>query len=141
MFTHVATHGLAVITILNCHHYIKPGYGFGGPCFPRDNRALGGYMEKMGIDPLIPKATDKSNKLHTKLQAKNILDKRIFPYVIEGVGYKEPCNVPIIEESQKLFIGKILSENGVYVIAKDKKHMLDAVKLEYGSLFHYEEIE
>ena len=47
--------------------YLMPGYGFGGPCFPRDNRALGGYIKSIGIDPLIPEATDKSNKLHTKL--------------------------------------------------------------------------
>lgn len=25
------------------HKYLRPGYGFGGPCFPRDNRALGSY--------------------------------------------------------------------------------------------------
>lgn len=123
------------------HRYLKPGYGFGGPCFPRDNRALGGYIEKMGIDPLIPRATDTSNKLHTKFQAQQIydfLDKDI--WVIEGVGYKEPCNVPIVEESQKLYIGKILVEKGVRVIVKDKKHMLDVVKLEYGNIFEYVEI-
>jgi UDPglucose 6-dehydrogenase len=121
------------------HRYLKPGYGFGGPCFPRDNRALGGYIEKMGINPLIPRATDKSNKFHTQFQSQQIYDSlNEKAWVVEGAGYKEPCNVPIIEESQKLFIGKYLAEKGVKVTVKDKKHMLDAVKLEYGSLFQYE---
>lgn len=124
--------------------YLKPGYGFGGPCFPRDNRALGGYIEKMGIDPLIPRATDQSNKLHTKFQADHIYNEHIRlnreSYVVEGAGYKEPCDVPIIEESQKLFIGRYLAEHGVDVIIRDKKHMLDVVKLEYGNLFKYEQI-
>ena len=35
--------------------YLKPGYGFGGPCFPRDNRALGSYAQQVGIDPIIPR--------------------------------------------------------------------------------------
>uniref|UniRef100_A0A6C0JPU4 UDP-glucose 6-dehydrogenase n=1 Tax=viral metagenome TaxID=1070528 RepID=A0A6C0JPU4_9ZZZZ len=125
------------------NRYLKPGYGFGGPCFPRDNRALGGYIEKMGIEPLIPNATDLSNKLHTTFQADHIYNEHIRlnrkSYVVEGAGYKEPCNVPIIEESQKLFIGRYLAEKGVEVIIRDKKHMLDAVKLEYGNLFNYEE--
>ena len=126
------------------HRYFKAGYGFGGPCFPRDNRALGGYIEKMGLKSLIPNATDESNKLHTKFQAQQIYDsleeKGANVWLIEGVGYKEPCNVPIIEESQKLVIGKILAEKGVNVIVQDKKHMLDVVKLEYGSIFSYVEI-
>ena len=120
------------------NRYLKPGYGFGGPCFPRDNRALGGYIEMMGINPLIPRATDQSNKLHTKFQAQQIYDSE-GSWVVDGAGYKEPCNVPIIEESQKLAIGKILTEKGMDVIVKDKKHMLDAVKLEYGDLFTYME--
>ena len=119
------------------HRYLKPGYSYGGPCFPRDNRALGGYIEKIGIDPLIPKATDAMNKLHTKFQAQQLLDSGIDEYIIDGVGYKEPCAVPIIEESQKLVIGKILAENGVKVIARDTKLLLDVVKLEFGDLFEY----
>jgi UDP-glucose 6-dehydrogenase len=123
------------------HLYLKPGYGFGGPCFPRDNRALGGYIEKMGMNPFIPKATDESNKLHTIFQAQQIYDSlEDNVWEVKGVGYKEPCNVPIIEESQKLVIGKLLVERGVKVIVKDKRHMLDVVKLEYGNMFEYVEI-
>merc|ERR1719453_938448 len=44
---------------------LKPGYGFGGPCFPRDNRALGGYAESIGVKPLISIATDEYNVEHT----------------------------------------------------------------------------
>lgn len=120
--------------------YLKSGYSYGGPCFPRDNRALGGYIEKLGIDPLIPKATDEMNKLHTKFQAQQLLDSGIDEYTINGVGYKEPCTVPIIEESHKLVIGRILAEKGVKVVARDTKLLLDAVRLKFGDLFEYKEI-
>jgi UDPglucose 6-dehydrogenase len=123
------------------HNYLKPGYGFGGPCLPRDNRALGGYIKKMGLYPLIPEATDEANRLHMEFQANRIYESlKDNVWVIEGVGYKQSCNVPIIEESQKLFIGKYLAEKGVIVTLKDKKHMLDAVKLEYGNMFLYEAV-
>ena len=84
--------------------YLKPGYGFGGPCFPRDNRALGSYIKSVGIEPLIPLSTDESNKKHTQFQVSQILkshDKNE-PYIINGVGYKDNCNVPIIRTSWML---------------------------------------
>ncbi len=120
--------------------YLKPGYGFGGPCFPRDNRALGSYIKSVGIDPLIPTATDESNKKHTKFQISQIIknNNKDEPYIISGVGYKDNCTVPIIEESQKLIIGEELANNGFKVILQDKEHMLNAVKLEYGDIFDYD---
>ena len=121
--------------------YLMPGYGFGGPCFPRDNRALGGYIQRMGIDPLIPIATDTLNALHTKFQTQKILDKKIDTVVIIGVGYKEKCSVDIIEESAKLKIGEELVRSGIRVIVKDIKLLIDCVKLEYGNLFEYEIVE
>ena len=119
--------------------YLKPGYGFGGPCFPRDNRALGSYIKSVGIEPLIPLATDESNQKHTKFQTSQIIKtvNENEPYIIKGVGYKDNCNVPIIEESQKLIIGEELIKNGYNVILEDKEHMLNAVKLEYGNIFAY----
>lgn len=125
------------------HKYLKPGYGFGGPCFPRDNRALGSYIKSLGIEPMIPEATDLSNKLHSQFQVEQIVKDRIDKkYYIKHVGYKDNCTVPIIEESQKLVIGeKLVKEHGFQVTLNDKKHMLDTVKLDFGNIFTYEEIE
>jgi len=123
--------------------YLKPGYGFGGPCFPRDNRALGGYIKKMGIEPLIPTATDRSNDLHTLFQSHKLIDslrkRNVKTYKINGAGYKEPCTVAIIDESAKLKIGETLAKNGIDVTIRDTKLLLDQVRLKYGKLFTYED--
>jgi nucleotide sugar dehydrogenase len=122
------------------HKYLKPGYAYGGPCFPRDNRALGGYIKKMGLEPLIPEATDRSNKLHNDFQAQQLLDSKVDKHIVDGAGYKEPCTVAIIEESAKLKIAEKLAKNGVQVVIKDTKLLVDCVKLEYGDLFEYQEL-
>ena len=119
--------------------YLTPGYGFGGPCFPRDNRALGGYIKSIGLEPLIPEATDKSNKLHSRFQTQKLLNENLTDYTVYGAGYKNECKVPIIEESQKLLIGSELAKKGLKVTIRDNKLLLDCVKLEYGNLFNYEE--
>ena len=91
---------------------MRSGYGFGGPCFPRDNRALGQHIKTCGIEPLIPMATDAANKAHTQLQAEDLLrtSKAGDKFVFTAIGYKENCSVPIIEESQKLYIAAVLTK-------------------------------
>ena len=39
---------------------MTPGYGFGGPSYPRDNKAM--YARQLGIQPLIPIATDECDQ-------------------------------------------------------------------------------
>ena len=116
---------------------LKPGYGFGGPCFPRDNRALGNYAKSIGVEPIIPNATDASNKFHAENMA-NMINNDNFNIVFEDVTYKDNCPVPIIEESQKLEVAKLLAKRGRKVIIKDRKEIIDAVKLEYGNMFEYQ---
>jgi len=118
--------------------YLRPGYGFGGPCFPRDNRALGGYGEMVGIDALLFKATDAYNKYHTGVQLKTMLDEGKDDYVFTGVAYKASTRVPIIEESQRLAIAVGLAQAGRKVTIRDYKDTVNEVRKEYGRLFSYE---
>jgi UDPglucose 6-dehydrogenase len=123
--------------------YLRPGYGFGGPCFPRDNRALGQHIKNCGIEPLIPIATDNANKAHTKLQADDLLNssKPGDAFVFSSIGYKESCSVPIIEESQKLYIAVVLAKAKRKVTLRDRGNTILAVQQAYGNLFEYEVID
>jgi UDPglucose 6-dehydrogenase len=118
--------------------YIRPGYAFGGPCFPRDNRALGVYAESVGIQPLVSIATDQYNKLHTEKMIADLLAQNKDQYTFTYVAYKDNCEVPIIEESAKLMIAAGLAKKGKKVHIRDIKEIVDAVKAEYGRAFTYE---
>jgi len=118
--------------------YLMPGYGFGGPCFPRDNRALGGYAKMVGVEPILPIATDEYNKLHTQYQLQDLIKENRDVYVFTGIGYKDPCPVPIIEESQKLVLAAGLAKVGKKVVLRDRDFLINAAKLEFGRAFEYE---
>ncbi len=116
---------------------LKPGYGFGGPCFPRDNRALGGYAQTVGIEPLISQATDSSNKLHAQFMANQFLDENREIYRFENVTYKDGT-VPIIEESQKLVVAAILAKAGKNVVIIDTEPVIKEVQQAFGNIFEYQ---
>lgn len=118
--------------------YLLPGYGFGGPCFPRDNRALGGYAKMVGIDALLFRATDECNKQHTDFQLKLKLAEDRDAYTFTGVAYKFNTKVPIIEESQKLRIAVGLAQAGKKVLVRDFSDIITEIKKEFGYLFEYE---
>ena len=118
--------------------YLRPGYGFGGPCFPRDNRALYGWAEIVGIDAKCLKATDAYNDYHTKLQVQDLLNSGKTTHVISNVGFKDPCPVAIIEESQKLRIAEILARSGHDVTIKDVDFLVRKTQEAFGNLFKYE---
>lgn len=118
--------------------YLKPGYGFGGPCFPRDNRALGSYASEVGIEPFIPEATDHSNKMHARYMIQQLLDENLDEYTFESVTYKDNCAVPIIEESQKLVVASALAKRGKRVIIVDTPLVIAEVQQAFGNIFEYQ---
>lgn len=120
---------------------LKPGYGFGGPCFPRDNTALGHYAASVGREPLLSRATDAANEAHRAFQIEQL--QRAHPdaahqFVFDYVTYKDNCAVPIIEHSQKLLIAAALARAGRRVLVRDRADVLACVEREYGGLFAYE---
>lgn len=140
--------------------YFQPGLSFGGPCFPRDTRALKQLMDQHGVPSDILKATTEYNHYHneqyahhlatTTLHKQSILssvncstfirdDKVIYRF--KDVCYKPNTHIPIIEESAKLKIAEILVKKyKKQVSIEDTPAIISEVKKEYGSLFQYETI-
>ena len=117
--------------------YFRPGYSFGGPCFPRDTRALAQFINQSNINNELLLATSKYNKLHSEFLTQQLVKEDKQEYIIENVCYKENSKIPIIEESPKLIIAKKLVELGKCVTIKDELQIVNEVKKEYGNIFQY----
>lgn len=118
--------------------YIKYGFGFGGPCFPRDNRALNLFARNSGYNLLISEATDNVNRQHLQFQYEQYM-KDYKPeeiIVFDEVVYK-PGTV-ILEEAQPLELAIRLAQSGRKVIVKEKAAIIEELTKKYGSLFQYE---
>ncbi len=121
--------------------YFRPGYSFGGPCFPRDTKAFKQLMEQNDICPDLLTATTKYNELHILYHVNQLLNvgNEEDEFVFDNVCYKENTNIPLIEESAKLKIAHELARMGKRVVIHDYKEIIDEVKKEYGNIFTYEE--
>ncbi len=117
--------------------YFRPGYSFGGPCFPRDTKALKQLMDQNNINSDILSSTTTYNEEHIIFQAKQLHEKKLDKYIIENICYKENSKIPIIEESAKLKIAKKLKEWNNNVVIQDSEDLILEVKKEYGNLFEY----
>ena len=136
--------------------YFRPGTSFGGPCFPRDTKALNQLMDQNGIQSNLLQATSEYNEEHIifqtdqllsenkpisenmeKLLTCQVLDNSHF--VFSNVCYKDNSKIPIIEESAKLKIAtRLVKHYNKKVTIKDVEPIINEVKKEYGSLFEYE---
>lgn len=110
--------------------YLKHGYGFGGPCFPRDNRALARCAEEVGVDAVISKATDEYNKLHLTYQVRHftkVYNNKNEKVVFDFVTYKKESI--LLEESQQLKFAEELKKLGyILEIKDDRKEVIDNIK-------------
>jgi len=117
--------------------YFRPGYSFGGPCFPRDTRALALFVDQNNINNELLLSTTKYNNLHSDFLTQKLLNENQEEYVIENICYKEDSKIPIIEESAKLQIAKQLVQHSKKVTIKDEIQLINEVKKEYGNIFNY----
>jgi len=117
--------------------YFKPGYSFGGPCFPRDTKALKLLVEHNNINSDLLIATTKYNELHIEFMVEKLLKDNKDTYIFENICYKEDSKIPIIEESAKLKIAEKLFKKGKQIIIKDEIQLVNEVKKTYGNIFEY----
>jgi UDPglucose 6-dehydrogenase len=118
--------------------YFKYGFGYGGPCFPRDNKAFIQFAEKSNCDMLISKATDKANQLHTNFLFEQYKTKyKNEPQIIfDSVTYKKGTD--ILEESQQLKLAVLLANAGHKVVIKESASVIKMLIDSYANLFTYQ---
>jgi UDPglucose 6-dehydrogenase len=99
--------------------YLRGAIGYGGPCFPRDNKALGFIARAIGTRADLAETTDCANRsLPTKITER--LWTMIQPgttVAVLGLAYKPYSHVT--EESQGVYLAKALSKAGARVVAFD----------------------
>ncbi len=106
--------------------YLTGALGYGGPCFPRDNKALGFLAKMIGSPATLAETTDQMNQRLLERQLEKIRKKighRATVSVL-GLGYKPDTNV--IEESQGIALVQSLLGNGNTIIVFDPLAMENA---------------
>lgn len=99
--------------------YLTGGFGFGGPCFPRDNVALNFMGKALDVDSRLLEVNDDYNRNLSTRYVKRLqkeLPKGTTVAVL-GLAYKALSHV--IEESPGVYLCKALSEAGFRVIGHD----------------------
>ncbi len=133
---------------------LRYGFGYGGPCFPRDNKALIHYSQKVGASIPLNASADQINREHLEFQIKHFIETRpnntivIFNGVAAdtsnytdaveygSIAYKN--GTVILEESQQLYFAIAVAKKGYKVVIIDTDAVLTELKKVYGDLFHYE---
>ena len=109
--------------------YLRGAIGYGGPCFPRDNLALTALAHGVGLEGLLPQATDQANRAEVRHLAdlvKARLPKGGTAGVL-GLSYKPETDV--VEESPGLLLAALLSEGGTATHAYDPAALANAASV------------
>ena len=106
--------------------YLTGGFGYGGPCFPRDNVALGYIGDALNVSTEIPRANDNFNRLLCNRVVEKLKKhlKEGETIAILGLAYKPLSHV--IEESPGIILARLLSEAGFRVKGFDPLATVDA---------------
>jgi len=99
--------------------YLKGAMGYGGPCFPRDNVALGFMARALGSRADLSETTDCVNRALPEKIVKRLRGfvRRGTTVAILGLAYKPHSQ--IIEESQAIELAWGLFKAGARVVAYD----------------------
>ena len=107
--------------------YLGFGFGFGGPCFPRDNRAFAAYAKSVGVEHNIGTTTDNFNEAHAEFVKEYILyqnhDKK--PFCFRYLTYKPETDILTERQQYRLCLDLLNEGCKVYCVDDTLKEQLD----------------
>jgi UDPglucose 6-dehydrogenase len=99
--------------------YLRGAIAYGGPCFPRDNKAFALTARELGADPVLAEATDAINAAQTERLAR-IVRSRLEPGSVVGIlGLSYKPDTAVIEESPGVALASALASEGYEVNVYD----------------------
>ena len=112
-------------------HFLDPGPGFGGSCFPKDARALIESGKKYGAPQTLLESVILGNENRKKNISKKILDKldKQSENQIGILGVTFKAETDDMRESPSLVIIPDLQENGINISAYDPEGEKEASKI------------
>lgn len=108
--------------------YMRYGFGYGGPCLPRDNRAFAHCAHQLGLDFPLGEIVDQFNREHTEFILQDVTTKNTknLPFYMPSISYKPGTD--IFEESQQLVLCMRLLDLGYQVYIEPNALIPDGIK-------------
>ena len=114
-------------------HFLKPGIGYGGSCFPKDVKALRQMAGTNGYNFRLLKSTIEANNYQRKRIVEKIkdlfLNKKIKNKTVAVLGLAFKANTDDVRESAAIEIIKKLEKIGAYIKVYDPKAAENAKKI------------
>lgn len=99
--------------------YLKGAVSYGGPCFPRDNRALAFLASRLGASSGLAEATDFFNRAQVKVLADMVRCHHSGQDAIGILGLTYKPNTDVAEEAFGLLLAQELSSANLSVVVYD----------------------
>ncbi len=96
--------------------YLRGGTSFGGPCFPRDTRAMSNLLSNLDLSSAIPEATSTLNDKHNEFLVEKVLSHIGSEALVGLIGYSYKPDTSVYEESTGHKLANILKGKGREVL-------------------------
>jgi nucleotide sugar dehydrogenase len=107
--------------------YLGYGFGYGGPCLPRDNRSFAAFAKKVGLEYNLGTVTDEINNQHAKFVCDYFekMNSNKKPFYFDYITYKKGTD--ILTESQQYRLCLDLLDRGYTVYIHNDKKVTDQI--------------
>jgi UDPglucose 6-dehydrogenase len=122
-------------------YYLKAGLSFGGPCFPRDNRAFLAFAGEYGCLAPLAEATDLVNSARIHVVLNSILKHAAIDDTVGVLGLAYKPRTSVIEESPGMFLVQELVRRRFRVVAYDPLAMESARTILGDSICYAESVQ
>lgn len=107
--------------------YLGYGFGYGGPCLPRDNRSFATFAKKVGLKYNLGTVTDEINNQHAKFVCDYFekMNSNKKPFYFDSITYKRGTD--ILTESQQYRLCLDLLDRGYTVYIHNDKKVIEQI--------------